>query len=240
MKTNKETKIQFNPNLSYQGEAVKSAISLFNGQQKSTSPFTISRGKKFFGEEDDTNTIIGEGNHLTISENKILDNLRAVQMKQGLDVSSQMEIPDFTVEMETGTGKTYVYLRTIINLYIEYNFKKFVIVVPNKAIREGVNASLKDLQDHFQKLYGIKYNHFTYDSQDLPQVSSYSRSNTLEIMIINIAAFNRSFKDPDKEDKLGDLLEVKVMEIDDKGRVNVSRKEMLPKPEAKPVVETKE
>ncbi len=201
MKTNKETKIQFNPNLTYQGEAVKSAISLFNGQQKSTSPFTISRGNKFFGEEDDTNTIIGEGNHLTISENKILDNLRAVQMKQGLDVSSQMEIPDFTVEMETGTGKTYVYLRTIINLFIEYNFKKFVIVVPNKAIREGVNASLKDLQDHFQKLYGIKYNHFTYDSQDLPQVSSYSRSNTLEIMIINIAAFNRSFKDPDKEDK---------------------------------------
>ena len=196
-----ETKIKFNPNLPYQAEAVKSAIELFNGQQKSTSPFTISRGESFFGKEDVANTVIGEGNRLTISENKILDNLRAVQMEQGLDVSSAMNFPDFTIEMETGTGKTYVYLKTILNLYREYNFKKFVIVVPNKAIREGVNASLKDLQEHFQKLYGIKYRHFIYDSQNLQQVTSYARANTLEIMVINIAAFNKSFKDPDKEDK---------------------------------------
>ena len=122
-----ETKIKFNPNLPYQGEAVKSAIDLFNGQRKSASPFTISRGEGFFKDNDET-TVIGEGNRLTISENKILDNLRAVQMEQGLDVSSAMNFPDFTIEMETGTGKTYVYLKTILNLYREYNFKKFVIV----------------------------------------------------------------------------------------------------------------
>lgn len=196
-----ETKIKFNPNLPYQGEAVRSAIELFNGQQKATSPFTISRGESFFGKDDDTSMVVGEGNRLTISENKILDNLRAVQMEQGLDVSLTMSFPDFTIEMETGTGKTYVYLKTILNLYREYDFKKFVIVVPNKAIREGVNASLKDLQEHFQKLYGIKYRHFIYDSQDLPQVASYARANTLEIMVINISAFNKSFKDTDKEDK---------------------------------------
>jgi type III restriction enzyme len=196
-----ETKIKFNPNLPYQGEAVKSAVNLFNGQWKSLSPFTISKGEAFFGKEDEASVIIGEGNRLTISENKILDNLRAVQMEQGLDVSSKMDFPDFTIEMETGTGKTYVYLKTMLKLYREYDFKKFVIVVPNKAIREGVNASLKDLKDHFHSLYGIKYNHFIYNSQDLPQVASYARANTLEIMIINIAAFNRSFKSSDMEDK---------------------------------------
>lgn len=196
-----ETKIKFNPNLPYQGEAVKSAVNLFNGQWKSLSPFTISKGEAFFGKEDEASVIIGEGNRLTISESKILDNLRAVQMEQGLDVSSKMDFPDFTIEMETGTGKTYVYLKTMLKLYREYDFKKFVIVVPNKAIREGVNASLKDLKDHFHSLYGIKYNHFIYNSQDLPQVASYARANTLEIMIINIAAFNRSFKSSDMEDK---------------------------------------
>jgi type III restriction enzyme len=196
-----ETKIKFNPNLPYQKEAVKTAVNLFNGQWKSLSPFTISKGAVFFGKEDEMNVIIGEGNRLTISDNKILDNLRAVQMEQGLDVSPKLDFPDFTIEMETGTGKTYVYLKTMLNLYREYDFKKFIIVVPNKAIREGVNASLKDLKDHFHSLYGIKYNHFIYDSQDLPQVASYARASTLEIMIINIAAFNRSFKSSDLEDK---------------------------------------
>src|SRR5574344_157322 len=195
-----ETKIKFNPNLPYQGEAVKSAIDLFNGQRKSASPFTISRGEGIYKDSDDL-TIVGEGNRLTISENKILDNLRTVQMEQGLDVSDKLAFPDFTIEMETGTGKTYVYLRTMLNLYREYDFKKFIIVVPHKAIREGVNASLKDLKEHFHSLYGIKYNHFIYDSSDLPQVASYARANTLEIMVINIAAFNKSFKDTDKEDK---------------------------------------
>lgn len=195
-----ETKIVFNPDLPYQAEAVKSATALFNGQQKSKSPFTISKGEGVY-KTDESQIIIGEGNRLTISENKILDNLRAVQMEQGLDVSPKLDFPDFTIEMETGTGKTYVYLKTILKLYQEYDFKKFVIVVPNKAIREGVNASFNDLKDHFLRLYGIKYNHFIYDSQDLPQVASYARANTLEIMIINIAAFNKSFKDTDKEDK---------------------------------------
>ena len=197
----KETKIKFNPNLDYQKEAISSSLSLFKGQCKSASPFTISQGTGLF-EQDEESLITGEANRLTISkEGKMLDNLRAIQMKNGLDVSERMLWADFTIEMETGTGKTYVYLRTIINLYLQYDFKKFVIVVPNRAIREGVNASLKDLQDHFHALYGIKYRHFIYNSQDLGQVTSYARSNTLEIMIINISAFNRSFKDTEKEDK---------------------------------------
>ena len=195
-----ETKIKFNPNLPYQGEAVKCAIDLFKGQRKSSSPFTISRGGGAF-QNDETQLVTGEGNRLTISENKVLDNLRAVQMEQGLDVSAKFDFPDFTIEMETGTGKTYVYLKTILNLYREFDFKKFIIVVPNKAIREGVNASLNDLKDHFHSIYGIKYSHFIYKSSDLPQVSSYAQANTLQIMVINIGAFNRSFKDTDKEDK---------------------------------------
>ena len=109
----KETKIIFNPNLEYQREAVRSAISLFNGQQKSSSPFTISKGEKFMGHDDEATIVLGEGNRLTISENKILDNLRAVQMERGLDVSENLSFPDFTIEMETGTGKTYVYLKML-------------------------------------------------------------------------------------------------------------------------------
>ena len=148
----KETKIKFNPNLEYQKEAVDAAIHLFDGHQKSSSPFTISKSISYFGNQDDTTIVLGEGNRFTISENKILDNLRAVQMERGLDVSENLSFPDFTIEMETGTGKTYVYLKTLLNLYKEYNFKKFIIVVPNKAIREGVNASLNDLNEHFHLL----------------------------------------------------------------------------------------
>ena len=197
----KETKIKFNPNLEYQKEAISSSLLLFSGQQKSLSPFTISQGAGFFA-QDKESLILGEGNRLTISkEGKMLDNLRSIQMENGLDVSENMKQADFTIEMETGTGKTYVYLRTIINLYLQYDFKKFIIVVPNRAIREGVNASLRDLQEHFHALYGIKYRHFIYNSQDLGQVTSFARSNTLEVMIINISAFNRSFKDTEKEDK---------------------------------------
>lgn len=197
----KETKIKFNPNLEYQKEAVDAAIHLFDGQQKSSSPFTISKSISYFGNQDDTTIVLGEGNRFTISENKILDNLRAVQMERGLDVSENLSFPDFTIEMETGTGKTYVYLKTILNLYKEYNFKKFVIVVPNKAIREGVNASLNDLKEHFHSLYGIKYTHFVYDSSQLQQVRDFAMSNTIQIMIINIAAFNRAFKGDNPEDK---------------------------------------
>ncbi|MDH6312659.1 type III restriction enzyme [Parabacteroides sp. PFB2-10] len=196
----KETKIKFNPNLDYQKQAVSSSLLIFNGQRKSSSPFTISQGIGMFTQDEDS-LVVGEGNRLTISEGKILDNLRSIQMENGLDVSENMKMPDFTIEMETGTGKTYVYLRSIINMYLEYDFKKFIIVVPNRAIREGVNASLKDLQDHFHALYGVRYRHFIYNSQDLGQVTSYARATTLEIMIINISAFNRSFKDIKKEDK---------------------------------------
>lgn len=197
----KETKIQFNPNLDYQKEAVESALMLFDGQEKSSSPFTISKGVGAY-KDDKSLEVLGEGNRLTISvEGKLMNNLRSVQMENGLDVSENMVKADFTIEMETGTGKTYVYLRTIINLYQQYDFKKFIIVVPNRAIREGVNASLNDLQGHFHALYGTKYRHFIYNSQDLQQVTSFARSNTLEIMIINISAFNRSFKDTEKEDK---------------------------------------
>lgn len=196
----KETIIKFNPNLAYQKEAVSSSLSVFNGQSKSASPFTINQGVGIFSQDGDS-VIAGEGNRLTISEDKMLDNLRAIQMENGLNVSENMKQPDFTIEMETGTGKTYVYLRTIINLYLQYDFKKFVIVVPNRAIREGVNASLNDLQNHFHALYGIKYRHFIYNSQNLGQVTSFARSISLEIMIINISAFNKSFKDTDKEDK---------------------------------------
>ena len=101
-----------------------------------------------------------------------------------------------------GTGKTYVYLRTILELHQNYGFTKFIIVVPSLAIKEGVYKSLQITEEHFKELYGnLIYNYFVYDSSQLEQVRSFAVSNNIEIMVINIDAFRRSFTDPTKENK---------------------------------------
>ncbi|MEG1738545.1 MAG: DEAD/DEAH box helicase family protein [Odoribacter sp.] len=190
-------KLKFNPNLPHQQEPVQAAVQLFAGQSRASSRFTIST-RSFLSS---VLTDEGAGNRLTISDVRLTDNLRALQMDKGLDVSEKLGSRDFTIEMETGTGKTYVYLRTIMELNKEYDFKKFIIVVPGVAIREGVKASLDMLLPHFQSLYGTKYHHFIYDSQNLGQVAEFARSNSIEIMVINIAAFNKSFEEDGKGGK---------------------------------------
>ncbi len=107
---------------------------------------------------------------------------------------------NLSVEMETGTGKTYVYLRTVFELNKKYGFTKFIIVVPSLAIKEGVFKSLQITEDHFKRLYeNTIYNYFIYDSQKLEQVRSFATSSSIEIMVINIDAFRKSFVDPEKE-----------------------------------------
>lgn len=109
---------------------------------------------------------------------------------------------NFTVEMETGTGKTYVYLRTIYELNKHYGFTKFVIVVPSVAIREGVYKSLQITKEHFDELYNrTPLEYFIYDSQKLDKVRNFATATTIQVMIINIDAFRKSFEDPEKEDK---------------------------------------
>ena len=105
---------------------------------------------------------------------------------------SSLDSGDFTVEMETGTGKTYVYLRTILELNKRYGFTKFVIVVPSIAIKEGVYKSLQITEEHFRALYsGVPFEYFLYDSAKLGQVRNFATSSHIQIMVVTVGAINK-------------------------------------------------
>lgn len=194
-------KLKFNKDLSYQQQAIAAVVDLFRGQTPMQSNFTVSAFGAQVGMLDTKN---GVGNKLELDEEEILANLQAVQLKNGLPQTRKFKNHryDFDVEMETGTGKTYVYLRTILELNRHYGFTKFIIVVPSLAIKEGVYKSLQITGDHFKGLYdNTIYNYFVYDSSKLEQVRSFAVSDHIEIMTINIDAFRRSFADPEKENK---------------------------------------
>lgn len=191
-------KIQFSDKLEYQKEAIDSIVNVFEGQNIAQDNFTVSvQGSNvgFFENE------LGIGNRLDITSEEIEENINKIQMDNALPKTHFKEKTlNLSVEMETGTGKTYVYLRTIFELNKKYGFTKFIIVVPSIAIKEGVYKSLQITEDHFRRLYENNiYNYFIYDSQKLEQVRSFATSNNIEIMVINIDAFRKSFVDPEKE-----------------------------------------
>ena len=194
-------KLQFNPNLDYQKQAIASVKDLFLGQTPKQSNFTVSYMRGQIGVFDTQN---GIGNKLELDEEDILRNLQAVQLRNGLPQTKKLLRGqyDFDIEMETGTGKTYVYLRSIYELNETYGFTKFVIVVPSLAIKEGVKTSLKLMDAHFKNLYDNTIcESFVYDSSKLDQVRNFAVSDNIQIMIINIDAFRRSFTDPTRETK---------------------------------------
>ncbi|MCR3907098.1 MAG: DEAD/DEAH box helicase family protein [Tenericutes bacterium] len=194
-------KIQFDSNLDYQIEAIDSIVEIFNGQPISNSNFTIENLLK---QTTLTTYDTGVSNKLILDSEDLLNNIKRVQLKNGLQQSKKISIKDlnFTVEMETGTGKTYVYLRTILELNKKYGFTKFIIVVPSIAIREGVYKSLEITKEHFKDLYdNVIYDYFIYDSSKLEQVRSFAVSDNIQIMVINIDAFRKSFTDPKNENK---------------------------------------
>lgn len=178
-------KLTFDSNLEYQKDAIKSVTDLFEGQPMGDSSIEYSN------EKDSTNTNIARvPNKLAITESQILTNLRNIQDANDIDKSVELDGMNFTVEMETGTGKTYVYLRTIYELYNLYGFKKFVIVVPSVAIREGVIKNLEITHDHFQNIYDNVPVHFSvYDSKKISSLTGFSLSNTIEIIVMNIDSF---------------------------------------------------
>lgn len=178
-------KLQFDASQQYQLDAVESVVDLFDGQQTTSSAglFGVS-GLGLFQNEQ------GVGNLLQIDETTILKNLRMVQERNLLPLQEEFEGRNFTVEMETGTGKTYVYLRSIFELHKRYGFAKFIIVVPGKAIREGVFKSLEITRDHLRSLYGNPaYNFFAYNSKRPSDLRAFATSNNLSVMLINIEAF---------------------------------------------------
>ncbi|KXZ40182.1 type III restriction enzyme [Alkalithermobacter thermoalcaliphilus JW-YL-7 = DSM 7308] len=194
-------KLKFDRNLEYQQQAIASVVDLFRGQTPMHTNFTVSAYNGQIGLFDTEN---GIGNRLELDEEEILKNLQEVQLRNGLPQTKFLKASeyDFDIEMETGTGKTYVYLRTIFELHKNYGFSKFIIVVPSIAIKEGVYNTLQITEEHFKELYdNTIYNYFIYDSSNLEQVRSFAVSNNIEIMVINIDAFRRSFTDPSKETK---------------------------------------
>ena len=188
-------KLKFDSNLDYQTEAVNAVTDLFNGQNSMHQYFTVTGQATLDSSQ-------GIGNKIDISNEDILENLRKIQSYHKLAPSETLSSLDFNIEMETGTGKTYVYLKTIFELNKKYDFTKFIIVVPSIAIKEGVNKTIEITKDHFKGLYdNVIYDHFVYDSSKLEQVRNFAVNSTIQIMIINIDAFNKSFKDPSKETK---------------------------------------
>jgi len=189
-------KLKFDANLQFQLEAINSIVDIFEGQPAEDVQFALEKKKTELVE------FAGVGNNLILTEGSILKNLQKVQDHSDLEISKKLEGMNFSVEMETGTGKTYVYLRTIFELNKKYGFKKFVIVVPSVAIREGVLKSISIMKQHFQDLYNkTPFDHFVYDAKNVTNISRFARTNTIQILIINIDAFRKTIDNVDDESK---------------------------------------
>ena len=198
-------KLHFEPNLDYQHAAIEAVCDLFRGQETCRTEFTVTRDALAaqqtlaFAQSD-----LGIGNRLQLLDDELLANLGDIQIRNALRPSTSLASGDFTVEMETGTGKTYVYLRTIFDLNRRYGFTKFVVVVPSVAIKEGVYHTLKITEEHFRALYSnTPFEFFLYDSSKLGQVRNFATSPNIQIMVVTVGAINKKdvnnlYKDTEK------------------------------------------
>lgn len=187
-------KLHFEPNLDYQMQAIEAVCGLFRGQEVCRTEFTVTMK---LPEEVQMSlgvaqSDLGVGNRLTLLDDELLRNLADIQLRGGLPPSGSLTSGDFTVEMETGTGKTYVYLRSIFELNKRYGFTKFVIVVPSVAIKEGVYKTLQITEEHFKGLYaGVPFDYFLYDSAKPGPVRNFATSANIQIMVVTVGAINK-------------------------------------------------
>lgn len=187
-------KIKFEKNLEYQLDAINSVIDIFAGQEINKTVFTVERLSNLQMKLGRVENELGIGNSLLLYPEEILKNLNNIQLRNGLARTTKLEKNNynFSVEMETGTGKTYVYLRSIMELNKKYGFTKFIIVVPSIAIKEGVYKTLQITKEHFKELYeNIPYDYFIYDSKKIDMIRNFAVNDTIQIMVINIDAFNK-------------------------------------------------
>ncbi len=188
-------KFQFESHQSHQDAAVNAIVDVFDGQPIKDGRFTIVGQQLVWVNLLD----IGISNKIDIDDEDILANVHRIQDRNGIARSKSLKddiytgINNFTIEMETGTGKTYAYTKTALELSQRYGFKKFIIVVPGVAIREWVYTSLKDTQNHFEQVYGRSFHYFIYDSSNPGDIKEFASSAITQIMIINIDAFRKSF-----------------------------------------------
>lgn len=201
----------------YQTDAVNSVVRVFSGQ-----PFQDRVGYRrdagdqdnhrnlFNWQQSDKDLFMGFANApVSLNGAQLLHNIREVQkgsnIKESSSLAKHLGACSLDVEMETGTGKTYVYIKTMFELNKRYGWSKFIVVVPSIAIREGVQKSFQTMQDHFMEQYGKKARFFVYTSKNLTNIDSFSSSADLSVMIINVQAFNAGFnKEKNKEGRGGD------------------------------------
>ena len=213
-------KLQFDPKQPFQLDAMAAVTEIFDGQPQGAPEYAVidmgAHGELFAGQ---TRTELGVGNRLLLAEDKLRSNTRTIQIRNDIEVddpdvaleawelfdgpaNQSRPCPHFSVEMETGTGKTYVYLRTIFELSRRYGFQKFIIVVPSVAIREGVLKNIEITADHFRALFNnLPFEHFVYDARKVNRLRQFATSNTLQILVINIDAFRKNFTGTEEEQK---------------------------------------
>lgn len=163
----------------HQEKAISSIVDIFEGQIKKDSYYNIFDGEAVCS------------NELSLPEDEILSNLNKIQNENNIEESFMLQSLDFTVEMETGTGKTFVYIKTIIELFAKYGWTKYIIIVPSIAIKEGVLNSLKSMEGHFKNEYKFPYDYFEYDSSRLGSLKHFIRDDNLQIMVMTIDSFKR-------------------------------------------------
>ncbi len=202
----------------YQTEAVNAVVKAFEGQAfnnktsylrdlgKSSRPIQQSflADDTLFYNSDSSGF---ENAPIELSDEQLLDNIRALQLENNIKQSSALSKPfgsgcrcALDIEMETGTGKTYCYIKTIFELNKQYGWSKFIVVVPSIAIREGVKKSFEMMEEHFFEQYGKKARYFVYNSKNLNQLDNFSASKDIYVMIINAQAFASSLKEGAKNE----------------------------------------
>lgn len=201
-------KLQFKEQ-AFQLQAVKAVVDCFEGQPLKTNKFTLERSQEIIRKaklaaegnqglfESEVLEEIGYRNSpLVITDAQVLKNIHAVQRINDLNESQKIERPaggkhgyNLTIEMETGTGKTYTYIRTMYELHKHYGWSKFIVIVPSIAIREGVFKSFEVTQDHFSEIYGHKISPFIYNSVRPQDIENFASDSRISVMIINTQAF---------------------------------------------------
>lgn len=192
-------KLQFK-HQKFQVDAAKAVVDVFAGQPYLTSSYKIDRGVGDYQISMMSNgDFTGWGNQPVIPElddQMILDHIRTIQRDNQIAPSEKLEGKyNLTIEMETGVGKTYTYIKTMYELNKHYGWSKFIIVVPSIAIREGVYKTFQITQEHFAEEYGRKINYFIYNSSKLTEIDRFASDNSINVMIINSQAFNAKGRD---------------------------------------------
>ena len=188
----------------YQTDAMESTVSVFAGQPSKTNAQyrrDLGKQKQQLKAEFEEEYVGYRNADVELNASQLLENIHHQQVQNDIPLSKSLAATNglgacsLDVEMETGTGKTYVYIKTMFEMNKRFGWSKFIVVVPSIAIREGVYKSFTMLEEHFMELYGKKARYFIYNSANLTQIDSFSSDASINVMIINVQAFNTSFKE---------------------------------------------